>query len=143
MMGDREDEMQTLLTYAREAWVQVWEQIRWDYWIRLQWRTEAIGATTAQDHLERFVRDLHRQHRTLRVVAGFHADPFPHAHALLALSRRLRGRFLNPVEFTDWLQLYWYHGPIWAEPFDPSKRSLERGGAVEYLAREPGTVVFG
>jgi hypothetical protein len=143
MTGNREDETQTLINYAREAWVRVWETVRWDYWVRLQWRSETIGATTAHDHLERLVRDLHRQHRTVRVVSGFHADPFPHAHASIGLSRSLRGRFLNPVEFRDWLQLYWYHGPIWAERFDASKRSPEHGGALEYLSRDPGTVVFG
>jgi hypothetical protein len=144
----REDEAQGLIADARAALVKQWTPIRWDYWVDLKWRT-AVSSETANAHLERLIADLHRpglsgaKHPTIHLVAGFHADPFPHAHAMVALSRRHRMQFLNAAEFKDWLQLYWSHGPVWAEAFDVTKRSPEHGGAVEYLARDPGTVVFG
>ena len=131
----RDDHDVGLLAQAREALVQQWSGVRWDYWVRLQWHAK-ISAETANEHLERLIRDLHRptiagaRHPTIRLVAGFHVEPFPHAHAMVALSRRHRIQFLHATEFKDWLQLYWYHGPVWAEPFDATKRHPEHGGAA-------------
>ena len=62
---------------------------------------------------------------------------------MVSLSRRHRAQFLNAVEFASWLSLYWAHGTVWADVFDGSKRHPEHGGAIEYLSRDPGTVVFG
>ncbi|SRR6266581_1434534 len=148
-MGDGYDEPHApLIAKAREALVQGWSGGRWDYWVTLEWRT-VIHAATANAHLERLIRDLHRdgirghKHPTVRVVAGFHHDPYPHAHALVGLSRRHRAQVVNAAEFRDWLAHYWYHGPVFAAAYDPTRRHPEHGGAVEYLARDPGTVVWG
>jgi hypothetical protein len=147
-MGDRHEDAQALTAKAREAWIATWEQTRWDYWVRLNWRN-AVHTATANEHLERLIRDLHRpgiqgaRHPTIHVVAGFHAEPYPHAHAVVGLSRRHRMQFLNAEEFAGWLAGYWYHGAVWAELYDPTKRNPVHGGALEYLARDPGTVVWG
>src|SRR5437867_2874112 len=99
-MGDRDEAVQALITQAKAAWRETWQQIRWDYWVTLKWRG-AISAETANAHLERLIRDLQRngptghRHPTIRVVAGYHPDPFPNAHAMVSLSRRHRAQFLN------------------------------------------------
>ena len=137
--------MEDLAALARRALEQGWSRVRWDYWTSLEWRRQGIAAAMANEHLERLIRDLHRpgRHPTVRLVAGFHPEPYPHAHALVALSRRLRARFSDAEEVAAWLQLWWPHGPVWAAPYDPTKRHPERGGALAYLSRDPGSVVVG
>src|SRR5438876_610040 len=128
---------------ARDTLAREWNDWRWDYWLRVSWR-HRVGATTANTHLEQLIRDLQgRGSPTIHVVAGFHGDDpaNPHAHVLVHLSRRVRMRFLNANEFRDWFAAYWRHGECWAAVFDPTRR--ESGGAVTYLARDPGTVVWG
>lgn len=140
-MDPLEDEIAKAQQEAREALARTWSQTRWTYWCTLEWRGQ-VSDTTATEHLERLVRDLHRTASpTIRIVVGFHADPHPHAHALIHLSRRLRARFLNAGEFTDWFRAWWYHGPVWAQDFESSR--AEPGGAVTYLARSPETVTWG
>jgi len=126
-MGTRDD-AQALIAKARTAWVEVWTPIRWDYWLTLTWRTERLAAALANEH---------------RLVLGFHSDPYPHAHGLVHLSRARRATFLTADEFRDWLHGYWAHGEVWAQTYDPTKRHPEHGGAIEYLARDPGSVVWG
>jgi hypothetical protein len=148
MRSTPQDDAEGLIAAARRALVKQWTPLRWTYWVRLEWR-RPISVETASVHLERLIADLQRNgphgriHPTIRVVAGFHNQPYPHAHAMLALSRRHRAQFLDAEEFRDWLQLYWYHGAVWATDFDAAKRSPEHGGAIEYLARDPGSVVYG
>src|SRR6266705_3053499 len=105
-MGTRNEDAAALAIQARNAWTGAWQAVRWDYWVRLEWRTEWIAegikrtrwltAERANAHLERLITDLQRngptghRHPTIRIVAGFHTDPYPHAHALVGLSRRLR-----------------------------------------------------
>ena len=143
MRTTQDDDAQALIAKARHAWVDLWTPIRWEYWLTLKWRTERITAERANEHLERLVRELHRMHPMERLVAGFHSDPYPHAHGLVHLSRTRRVQFLTADEFRDWLQGYWSHGEVWAEAYDPTRGSPEHGGAIEYLAREPGSVVWG
>jgi len=142
-MGTRDEDGQALIAEARNAWVDVLKAMQWDYFVRLRWRREAIDAASANDHLERLKRDLRRMHPMECFVAGFHSDPYPHAHGLVHLSRTRRAQFLNAEEFRDWLQPFWYHGSVWAAVYDPMKRHPHHGGAIEYLAREPGSVVWG
>lgn len=128
---------------ARDAWATKAVAVRWDYWLRVEW-SHGADPVAAQQHLERFVADLHRTSPGIRLLAGVHRDPMPHAHLALKLSRRLRARFLNAAEGTDWLRLYWRHGPVWCAAFDRERLAREHvlgRGAVRYLARDPGTVV--
>lgn len=128
---------------ARDALVQDWNQWRFDYWVTLEWH-RAVSEMTANEHLERLLRDLHRTvSPAIHVVTGFHPYPHAHAHAAVHLSRRVRARFLNAAEFEQWLRAFWYHGQVWAQVFDPTRRESGSGGAIEYLARNPGTVVWG
>ena len=142
--GTRVDDAEAgLVAAAKQGLVEQWTEVRWDYWVRLKWNKN-IGAETADTHLNRLLADLHRTvSPAIHLVGGFHREPMPHAHAVVVLTRRTRLRFMNATEFRDWLQLYWYHGPVWAERFDPMRREPEHGGALAYLAREPGTVVWG
>jgi hypothetical protein len=138
-----DDDRRRLEQRARDALAREWSEMRWHYWVRVSWH-HGVTEATANDHVDRLIHDLHRTGSpTIRVVAGFHGDDpaNPHAHVLVHLSRRLRARIVNTTEFTEWFQPYWYHGQCWAEPFDADRR--EHGGAIEYLARNPGTVIWG
>jgi hypothetical protein len=135
---------------ARTAWVERGALIRWTYWVRLGWHADRLDATSANADLEKLVGDLYLAklagppYPTVRLFAGFHSDPYPHAHAAVYLSRRRRLEFVTADEFAQWLRLnYWSHGPVWAALFDPGKKHPEHGGAIEYLARDPGSVVWG
>jgi|SRR2546421_8125236 len=141
--GTRDADAAAIAAKARNAWVEVWTAIRWDYFVRLRWHREAIDAASANAHLERLQRDLHRTQPMLRLVAGVHSDPYPHAHGLVHLSRTQRAQVRTADECREWLQPFWYHGTVWAQVYDATRRSPDHGGAIEYLAREPGSVVWG
>ncbi len=150
MQQDCRDAAAVLDANARDEFVARWTPIKWTYWVTLKWHAEWIDAVTANAHLNRLVEDLYLanvcggRYPTMRLIGGVHFDPYPHAHAALYLSRRRRAQFVNADEFADWFRLhYWSHGPVWAQAFDPMKRHPQHGGAIEYLSRDVGSVVFG
>ena len=141
-MGDYDEDAAELRRKARRGCVETWQGMHWDHWVvfRLGGKVDEI---TASAHLERLIHDIDRAHyRAVRILAGFHRDPFPHIHALISLSRRLRRTLSAPVSFQVWLQPFWRHGEVIVEVYDPSRRSPQHGGAIEYTVRDPGTVVF-
>jgi hypothetical protein len=134
-------EIQALVADAREAWAAIARcPVRIDYIVRM----EASGvrdSITLEAYLDRLIRDLKRTSGGIWLYAAIHTNPFLHAHGVIHLSRRLAGRFINTQEFQDWLRRYWYHGPVWAAPFDATQQHAR--GAAGYAARDPGTVVWG
>jgi hypothetical protein len=137
----------TTIVKARDALSAEALGIGWNYWIRLDWRYR-VGSITANDHLTAFLQQLRATSHGIRCRAAIHADipELVHAHLAVKLSRRQRLRFLNPTEFRDWLQMLWTHGDVFVTAFDNDRFHREHasgGGAIRYLARDPGSVVYG
>ncbi len=117
---------------------------RWDWWVRVGWRTARLSEVTALRHLDHLATAFRRNSPGVRVALGFHRLPMPHAHGVVRFSRRLRARLTSADAVRDWLASLWVHGPAWVEPFDDARLDREhpRGrGAARYLVADPGAVV--
>lgn len=135
-----DEEIAAMIANAQAALAEEWGQHPWDYWGVLEWFSP-VSAATANGHVERLLDDLHRTvSPAIHLVAGVHDDPgHLHAHVLLALTRRTRFHGRPVAEVAAWVRRFWPHGAVWLQPFNP----LRSAGAVTYLARDPGTVVWG
>src|SRR2546426_8665272 len=96
---------------ARDEFVKRWTPIDWTYWVTLKWHAEWIDTVRANRDLNRLVEDLYLanvcggRYPTMRLIGGFHSDPYPHSHAAIYLSRRRRAQFVTAEEFAEWLRL--------------------------------------
>lgn len=97
----------------------------------------------AQQHLAEFARRLRAKVPGSVIFSGMHTDTDrTHLHPLIFIPRRFSAplypagvKVIGEPRWAPWLKLWWEHGDVWAEPYDPDKR-----GAAIYAARFVGTV---
>lgn len=132
---------------ARGAWASDALGRPWTLYGSLSFAT-AVSGITVEKHLVDWATQFRRDITGSAIMLAWHLDTDrPHAHVLIFIPRRVADPFhpsgVSVVGWVwpQWLALWWRHGRVWAEPFDPDRFQSSTRGAAAYLARDPGTVM--
>jgi hypothetical protein len=133
---------------ARAAWATLALDRSWTLWVRLSSATQ-VSSYTLEKHLQDWATQFRRDILGSAILVGIHNDTDRlHSHALIFIPRRFANPFLPSgvsvvsTSWPQWLAMWWRHGIVWAEPYDPDRfQSSSTHGAAGYLARDPGSVM--